>query len=107
MTSVTSCGLKFFWLDAAPLKVPLHSVLVPLAWTALLSIAGLKLSIEKLTGHAIVVHPDDMSHPWQLGLDEYGFNAGTLCTVQDLEVCDTVVPWDGKYGAEGTHAEIL
>ena len=36
----------------------------------------------------MVDHPDDMCYPWKLGLDEYGFNAGTLRTVQDLEICD-------------------
>ena len=86
---------------------PSRSVLVPLERAALLSIAGLKLSIQKLTGHAIVVHPDDMCHPSQLGLDEYSFNAGTPCTVQDLEICDTVIPSDVKYGTEGTYVEIL
>ena len=38
----------------------------------------------------MVVHPDDVCYPWKLGLDEYGFNAGTLRTVQDLEICDSV-----------------
>ena len=55
----------------------------------------------------MVFHPDKVSHPSQLGFDEYGFNAGTLCTVQDLKVCDTVLPSDAKYGAEGTHVKVL
>ena len=71
---------------------------------ALLSLAGLKLPIQQLTGHAMVVHPDNVSHPSQLGLDKYGFRAGTLCTVQDLKVCDTVLSSNAKYGAEGRHA---
>ena len=29
-----------------------------------------KLSIQQLTGHARIVHSDDLSHPSQLGLDE-------------------------------------
>ena len=69
---------------------------VSFAWAALLSLAGLKLSIQQLTGHAMIVHPNNVSHPLQLGLDEYGFNAGVLCTVQDLEVCDTAMPWDER-----------
>ena len=50
-------------------------VLLLLAWTTLLPLADLKLSIQQLTWHTVVVQP-------MLGLDEYaGFNAGTLCTV--------------------------
>ena len=55
----------------------------------------------------MVVHPDNVSHLLQLGLDEYGFNAGALCMVQDLEVSDTVLPSDAKYRTEGTHVKVL
>ena len=107
MTSVTSCGLKFFRLNATLLKVPLHSVLISFARVALLSLASLKLPIQQLTGHAMVIHPDNMSHPSQLGLNKYGFNAATFCMVQNLKVCDTVLPSDAKYGMEGTHMRVL
>ena len=68
LTSVTVCSLKFFQLDAALLKVSLPSVLVPLAWAALLSLVSLKISMQQLTRHARIVHSDEMSHPSQLGL---------------------------------------
>ena len=55
----------------------------------------------------MIVHPDDISYPSQLDLDEYGLNPGTLCTVQDLEVCDMVLPVDANYGTEGTHTKVL
>lgn len=73
----------------------------------MLFLASLKLSIQQLTGHAMIVHPDDISHPSQLDLDEYGLNPGTLCTVQDLEVCDMVLAVDANYGTEGTHTKVL
>ena len=97
MTSLAAASSSFGWLPT-PLKVFLHSVLVLLAWAVLLFLASLKLSIQKLTGHAMIVHPDDIFYPSHLGLDEYGLNAGTLCKVQDLEVCDMVLPPDAKYG---------
>ena len=58
MTLVTSCSLKFFRLDVPPPKVLLDSVLVPLPQAVFLSLAGPKLSIQQLTGHAMVVQPD-------------------------------------------------
>ena len=106
MTSLAAALSSFGWLPT-PLKVFLHSVLVLLARAALLFLASLKLSIQQLTGHAMIVHPDDISHPSQLGLDEYGLNAGTLCRVQDLKVCDMVLPADAKFGMEGTQAKVL
>ena len=48
----------------------------------------------------MIVHPDDISHPWQLDLDEYDLSPGKLCTVQDLEVCDMVLPVDANYGTK-------
>jgi len=68
LTSVTVCSLKFFQLDAALLKVSLPSVLVPLARAALPFLASLKIYMQQLTGHARIVHSDDMLHPSQLSL---------------------------------------
>ena len=73
----------------------------------MLFLASLKLSIQQLTAHAMIIHPDDIFHPSQLDLDEYGLNPGTLCTVQDLEVCDMVLLVDANYGTEGTHTKVL
>ena len=61
MTLVTSCSLKFFRLDVAPRKVHFDSVLVSLTPAVFPSLAGPKLSIQQLTGHAMVVQPD--AHP--------------------------------------------
>ena len=58
VTLVTSSSLKFFRLDVAPPKVHLDSVLVPLPRAVFLSLAGPKLSIQQLRGHAMVVQPD-------------------------------------------------
>ena len=58
-------------------------------------------------GHAMIVHPDDIFRPSQLGLDKYDLKAGTLYTVQDLNICDMILPVDPKYGMEGTHAKVL
>ena len=65
LLSLATASSSFGWLPT-PLKVFLHSVLVLLAWATLLFLAGLKLSIQQLTGHAMIVHPDDISHPSQL-----------------------------------------
>lgn len=67
MASFTGCheSLKPFVLetgggcvDVTPRKVHLDSVLVPLQRAVFLSLAGPKLSIQQLTGHAMVVQPD-------------------------------------------------
>ena len=73
----------------------------------MLFFASLKLSIQQLTGHAMIVHSHDISHPLQLDLDEYGLNPGTLCMVQDLEVCDMVLSADANYETEGTRTKVL
>lgn len=106
LLSLATASSSFSWLPT-PLKVFLHSVLVLLARAALLFLASIKFSIQQLTGHAMIIHPDDISHPLQLDLDEYGLNPGNLCTVQDLEVCDMVLPADANYGTEGTHTKVL
>ena len=55
----------------------------------------------------MVVHPDNLSHQLQLGLDEYGFNAGALCTVQDLKVCYKVLPSVAKFRMECMRVKVL
>ena len=107
VTSVTGCSLKFFRLVAHTIEGFPSQCSCTACVGSLLFLAGLKLSIQQLTGHAMIIHPDDISHPSQLGLDEYGLNPDTLCTIQDLEVCDMVLPADANYGMEGTHTKVL
>ena len=72
-----------------------------------MSFALQELSVQQASWHAVLFHPDDMSHPAELCLEEHELDTCRVSTVQDLEVCDAVLPADSKDGTEGSHMKLL
>ena len=55
----------------------------------------------------MLLHADDMAHPYQLCLQHHGINTRGVSTVQDLSVADAVLQADSKYGVNGKHVKLL
>ena len=103
--SVHGSLLQLFRLDVTPLEIGFDGVFVSQLWAALVSLAELKLSTHQASWHPKLLHADYMPHPSKLGLDEHGLDAGGVCTVQDLKICDAVLPFDSKYVTKSSHVE--
>ena len=105
--SILHVLLQLFGFDVTPVEVGFYGVFVPFLWSALVSPATGEFSIEQASGHAVLLHTGNMPYPSELGLDEPGFNADRVCTLQHLSVGDAVLPSDSKYGAKRTHVEVF
>lgn len=55
----------------------------------------------------VLFHPDAMSHPAELCLEEHGLDTCGVSTVQDFEVCNAVLQADSKDGREGSNMKVL
>lgn len=103
--SFTGGLLQLLWFKFTPLKAGFDGVLVPFLRAALVSFALQELSVQQASWHAVLFHPDDMSHPAELCLEEHGLDTCGVSTVQDFEVCDAVLQADSKDGREGSHSK--
>ena len=79
-------------VNVAAIEVRLHSVLVPLEGSSLVAMPLLQLSVQQHLRDPVVLHPDDVSCPSQLTLDDQALNAGEAAILQDLEVEHSVLP---------------
>ena len=105
--SFTGGLLQLLRFEFTPLKAGFGFVLVPFLRAALVSFALQELSVQQASWHAVLSHPDDMSHPAELCLEEHGLDTCGVSTVQDFEVCDAVLPADSKDGTEGSHMKLV
>ena len=53
----------------------------------------------------VVFHSGDMACPSELYFQEHCLNADALCSLQNLDVCDVVIPFYLEYGSEATLME--
>jgi hypothetical protein len=83
----------------------LYTVFEPFLRPSPIPLSQAEFPIEQLFGDPGVVHANNMSCPTQLGFHDHGFNARGLRPVQDLEICDPVLPFDAKDGAQASHVE--
>jgi hypothetical protein len=107
LSSILSNLLKVFGLHFAPSEVVLQVVFVAFSWATLLSVSFDQFTKEQLFGDALVTHSDDMTCPTQLGLQQHRFDGGGICSVQNFEVGDFVLPSNLKDATEGAHVELL
>ena len=105
--SFTDGLLQLLWFKFTPLKAGFDGVLVPFLRAALVSFALQKLSVQQASWHVVLFHPDAMSQPAELCLEEHGLDTCGVSTVQDFEVCNAVLQADSKDGREGSHMKVL
>ena len=85
----------------------LYTVFVPFLRPSSVPLSQAEFPIEQLFGDPGVIHANDMSCPTQLRFHDHCFNACRLRPVQDLEICDPVLPFDAKDGAQASHVELF
>ena len=85
----------------------LYTVFIPFLRPSSVPLSQAEFPIEQLFGDPGVIHADDMSCPTQMGFQDHSFNARGRRPVQDLVVCDPVLPFDAKDGAQPSHVELF
>lgn len=80
---------------------------MPQFWSTLVSFAGLELSVHQAFRHPTCVHPNHVSNPTKLGLDDDGLYTGGFSFVKNLQIGDAILLFDSQDGAESWHVEEL
>lgn len=48
-----------------------------------------------------------MFHPFELGFQDHCFNVSDLCLIQDLKICNHILPFDAQGRVQASHMKVL
>lgn len=60
---------------------------------------------EKFFGNSVIVLPDDIPRPSELGFKDLGFYVSCFCAV--LKVCDLILSFNGQDRTQSLHVKVL